>query len=422
MLLISFAVYITAYFGFLTAAFFILTFFEHKDKLSDPSSKKTPFVSFIVPVFNEEKAIKDTIQSLLQIDYPKNKYEIIIIDDGSTDNTYKVAKKFESQQVRVFTKENGGCPSALNFGIKKAKGELIARFDADTTLAKDALKKIIGYFENPKVMSATSSLNVKNHKGFLQNIQWAEYLQGIFLRKIFDLNNAIHVIPGPLSLYRAEFFSKYGGFDEKNITEDTEMAMRIQSKGYEIRNSISANVYTIIPETFAFLLKQRTRWYTGFLKNAWAYRSLSKKKNNLSLFILPAAIISVFLAFLSFFIMAYFNFGAIKGQMIKLSVTGFSFSHFLSSITFSNITDFLYNYFSTPYFFFLILGLLLMLFFFIIAKYASGEKRNIFWACFLFFIFYIFFFILWWGIAIFYMISGKKQTWGKRVYIRGKRI
>lgn len=424
MLLISFTVYITAYFGLITAGFFLLTYLTNRDKMSDPKLRRFPFVSFIVPVFNEEKEIKKTINSLLNIDYPRDKLEIIVIDDGSTDNTYKVLKKILSKRVKIFKKENGGCASALNLGIKKARGRLIARFDSDTVLARSSLKKTIGYFENKKVMAVTSSLNVSNHRGFLQKIQWAEYLFGITLRKIFDMNNAIHVIPGPLSVYRAEFFTRYGGFDEENITEDTEMAMRIQSHGYEIKNSISANVYTNVPTKFNQLLNQRIRWYTGFLYNAWNYRHLYslKRKTNLSTFILPVAIISVVLAFFSFFVMLYYNIRGIIDNIIKISVTGISFSDWMRNITLKSFTDSIVNYAMSRYVFFVLLGILLMILFFSISKYYSGEKRGIFSAIILYFLFYIFFFLLWWGIAIFYFITGKEQNWGRRVYKRAVRV
>ncbi len=428
MLFLSIVVYITAYFGLLTATFFLLTYFGNRDKIKDPIPQKEDLkkISFIIPVFNEEIAIVDTLNSLLNITYPKDKYEIIVVDDGSTDKTYKIAKKFQDKypNIKVYTKKNGGCSSALNFGISKAKGEIIARFDADTTLDKDAPLKMIGYFRNPKVMAVTSSLNVNNHKSLLEKIQWAEYLFGIFLRKIFDLNNAIHVIPGPLSMYKTEFFAKYGGFDEENITEDTEMAMRIQSHGFDIRNSISANVYTNTPNNFWVLLKQRIRWYTGFLHNSWDYKHLyhAKRKTDLSLFILPSSIISILLAFISFFVLLYYNLKTIKTEIIRTMVNGFEYDLLLKNLKLKDIIEFITNYATSQYIFFLILGLFLTILFLIIAKYHSGEKRRVFLTFVSFFIFYSFFFLLWWGCAIFDFLIGKKQKWGRCIYQRGRLI
>ena len=422
LLLIS--VYITAYFGLFVSAFILLTYFGNRNKIKDPIPKRFPFVSFIIPVFNEENSIGQTIKSLLKINYPKNKFEIIIVDDGSTDRTYDRIKKFESSRVRIFTKENGGCANTVNFGLRKAKGEIIARFDADTVLDKNSLMKMVGYFEDNNVMAVTSSLNVLNHRGFMQRIQWAEYFMGIFLRKMFDLNNAIHIIPGPLSVYRAEYFAKHGGFDEENITEDTEMAMRMQSYGYKIKNSIGAMVYTITPEKFSQLNMQRTRWYTGFMRNSWDYNHLfnAKRKSDLSMLILPASYITILLTFFSLFVLFYYNLKFVYNGLVRLSVTGFDVSSLITNIKLRTIMELAYNYATSQYVFFLIAGVLLMASFFIIAKYYSGEKRGIFSAFVLFTIFYFFFFAFWWILSIFYMITGKEIKWGKNSYTRGRML
>jgi cellulose synthase/poly-beta-1,6-N-acetylglucosamine synthase-like glycosyltransferase len=421
MNLLSFSVYITAYFGLFVSAFFLLTFFGNRDKIKDPIPKTFPFVSFVIPVYNEEKVISQTIKSLLKVNYPKDKYEIIIIDDGSTDNTYKEAKTFESSRVKIFRKENGGCASALNFGLRKARGEIIARFDADSTLDKNSLNKIVGYFGDENVMAVTSSLNVLNHRGFMQKIQWAEYFMGIFLRKIFDFNNAIHIIPGPLSVYRSEYFAKHGGFDEANITEDTEMAMRMQSHGYTIRNSMGAMVYTITPTKFSQLNQQRIRWYTGFMRNSYLYTHLfnAKRKNDLSILILPASYITILLTFFSLFVLLYYNINAIYDWIVQLSVTGFDIVSLIRNIKIGNILELLYNYATSQYVFFLISGILLMASYFIITKYYSGEKRGIFTAFLLFMLFYFVLFAYWWTLSVFYMVTGKGIKWGKKEYSRG---
>ena len=277
MLWTHLVLYIIAYFGLFTASFFLLTYFGSSKKMKeDPKAKNFPFVSIIINVWNEEKAIGKTLKSVLALDYPKNRYEIIVVDDGSTDRTYERAKIFSRSlpRVRILRKKNGGAASAKNFGIKHAKGEIVATLDADSFVSPDCLKKMIGYFEDKEVYSVTAALNVYKPKGFLQNLQWAEYVMGIFLRKAFSLADALHVIPGPFSLFRKKFFKKHGYFDEGNITEDTEIAMRIQTKGYKIKNSISANVYTILPNSYWALMKQRIRWYYGFLNNSWHYRNL----------------------------------------------------------------------------------------------------------------------------------------------------
>ena len=110
--------YIAVYFGLFTGLFFIFTFFENLDSLKPKKFTRFPFVSVIVPAYNEEKTITGTVHSLLNLDYPKDKLEIIIIDDGSTDSTLEIARKFEKNGVIVFSKKNGGKATALNLGLE----------------------------------------------------------------------------------------------------------------------------------------------------------------------------------------------------------------------------------------------------------------------------------------------------------------
>jgi len=415
--------YIIAYFGLFTASFFLLTYFGNKREVkSDPIAKKFPFVSIVINVWNEEKAIAKTIKSVLSLNYPKNKYEIIVVDDGSTDRTYERAKAFSGSlpRVRVLRKKNGGAASAKNFGIKYAKGEIIATLDADSFVTKDALKKMVGYFEDKDVYSVTAALNVYKPKGFLHNLQWAEYVMGIFLRKIFSLTDALHVIPGPFSLFRKKFFDKYGDFDEGNITEDTEIAMRIQTKGYKIKNSISANVYTILPNSYWGLMKQRIRWYYGFLNNSWHYKNLFnpfERRDNLSILILPAALISVVLAILTIFIFVYENIALLQDNVIRLIVTDFDILSSLLSIDWAFIRESIISYIFNPFIAFIVMGVICAGVLITMGKKESLEKRNMFWAFLSFFLTYWFFYASWWiGTFIYRGVLRKKIKWGPRYY------
>jgi cellulose synthase/poly-beta-1,6-N-acetylglucosamine synthase-like glycosyltransferase len=146
-------------------------------------------------------------------------------------------------------------------------------------------------------MAVTPALKVYNPKSFLGRIQQVEYMIGIFLRKVFESLDSIHVTPGPMTVYRKIFFDKFGGYDEHNITEDLEIAMRIQFKNFRIGNAIDANVYAANPETWGTLARQRVRWYIGFLENIIKYKSLLHPRFGiLAMYVLPMAFISIFLA------------------------------------------------------------------------------------------------------------------------------
>src|SRR3989344_7550140 len=155
MILAEIVANIAIYMGLFTLILFLVTFFEQKRELKNPKITKYYNVDVFIPAYNEEENIEKTIQSVLDLDYPKEKLKIVVIDDGSTDSTYNIAKRFEKQGVIVYTKKNGGKASALNYAIKRSKADIVFSLDADSFVGKDNLKKMIGYFDNPKVMAVT---------------------------------------------------------------------------------------------------------------------------------------------------------------------------------------------------------------------------------------------------------------------------
>ena len=268
-----------------------------------------PSVAVIVPCWNEASTIGATCDSLLALDYPKDKLEIILVDDGSTDSTREVMEQFRSNsQVRIIYKENGGKHTALNAGIAVTNAELVGCLDADSFVEPDALREIVSCFYNPNVVAATAAMSIHKPKNILQHMQNAEYTFGITLRHAFASINGLYVTPGPFSFYRREIVNKLGGFRYGHQTEDMEMALRIQHAGYEIENAPRARVYTKAPSTIVKLMNQRTRWISGFLRNILGeYRSLigSRRHGVLGMLILPSAILSVVSGILLFGLMLF---------------------------------------------------------------------------------------------------------------------
>lgn len=252
---------------------YLLKFAEEREQLIDPEPKRFPKVSIIVPAWNEENTIAPTIDSLLNLDYPENKLEIIVVNDGSTDRTLEAAKSYEDKGVIVLDKENGGKGSAMNMGIERATGELIASMDADSFATPDSLKNIVGYFEDQNVAAVSPMMKVHKPKTIIQKIQRIEYMMMISMRKVLSFFDGIPVTPGPLSVYRASVFKELGGFEEDNITEDQEMALRIQKAHYKLKCAVSSVVYTSAPPGIRGLLNQRVRWNRG-----WLYNLLFRKK------------------------------------------------------------------------------------------------------------------------------------------------
>lgn len=271
------------------------------------ASLKTPKVAMIVPCWNEETTVAGTAASLLALEYPKDKLQIFLVNDGSTDNTKAAMDAFATYpQVTVIHKENGGKHTAINLGIELATdAEFIGCLDADSFVEPSALKEIISCFDNPNVAAATPGMSVHKPKSLLERMQHAEFVLGIALRHTLAAVNGLHVTPGPFSLYRKSVLKELGGFRFGHQTEDMEMALRIQKAGYAIDSAPRARVYTKVPRSVPALVKQRTRWTSGFLRNvSQEYRGLvgNPKYGALGMIVLPlgfTAILGGLVAFLT---------------------------------------------------------------------------------------------------------------------------
>lgn len=407
---INFWIYLSIYIGLIATTFFILSFLEDKKRKKLLfEDHELPSVSVIIPAYNEEKSMAKTLDSILFTKYPN--FEVIIVDDGSKDNTLKIAKNYQSKKVKVFSKKNGGKASALNFGIAKAKGEILFTMDADTFVDEKSMIKMVRYFKNPEVMSVTPAMIIHKPKTILQRVQSIEYLSGLFLRKVFASLNAIYISPGAFSAYRKSFFEEYGGYDEENITEDLEMALRIQFNGYKTENCPDALAYTIPPSKFMPLLVQRKRWYYGLIKNCLKYRKLfSKKYGDLGVFILPIAWVSIFFSVLItsyLFIKTLLN---VRKDLLFFNSANFDFIRILK-LNLLVIERALFLLFSNPTVLFVLCFAILLRFYLYYASRKLGKpfKANINLP--LFFIFFAFLFGFWWIVTIIYTIFNKKIKW-----------
>lgn len=339
-------------------SFLLVTFLSQPARASRKrrESTDTPTVAVIVPCWNEESTVAGTVESLLALEYPKEKLSIILVDDGSTDRTHTVMSQFaEHSQVTVLHKENGGKHTAVNLGIEHAKGvDLIGCLDADSFVDPQALREIIPCFEDPRVMAATASMSVHQPRTVLQRMQYVEYLLGNALRHIFSAADSIYVTPGPFSFYRPEVFKTLGPFRHAHLTEDMEMALRMQRAGYRISNAVRARVYTKAPATLRKLVKQRVRWNTGFLRNVlFDYRDLvgSRRHHALGMVILPFSLISMVFA-IGLFGKSIFQFGQeILSTVTKIQTVPLAYT----------LTPQPMSFFYIPYSTAVILGIMLML-------------------------------------------------------------
>lgn len=401
--------YVCSYFSLFTAIFFFITFFEDKKKLRNPKLQYFPSVSVIVPAYNEEKTITKTIQSLLKLDYPKGKLEIIVVDDGSKDSTYSSAKQFVPFGVKVFTKANSGKGDSLNFGLARISGEFVACLDADSIVERGCLKKMLGYFEDSQVMAVTPSMKIFSPTGLLQRIQAIEYLLGVYLRKVFSYLGSIHVTPGPFTIFRKSFFDLYGGYDTHNLTEDIEIALRIQSHKFHIENSMDANVWTIGPNTFSSLLRQRLRWYIGFLDNIQEYKHLfSRKYGNLGVFFLPGVFVSTALVIALLFYLVYKTLTRFYTEFLDLLAINFDIWPLLKL----EFKPFFLNV--DPLMVLSIISLTIATMIIYLARKYSKEQSRWTFSYFLYLVLYLPLYAFWWLLSSGYKLSGKSIAWGRK--------
>lgn len=392
--------------------FLLLTFIERRKEIKyrvgkDINLVEYPSVTVIVPCWNEEKTIGGTIESLLNLDYPKDKVKVFLVDDGSTDNTWSVMQNYvNNPQISIFQKENGGKHTAMNLGIEKTTTDYLGCLDADSFVDPQALKRIMTYFEEKEVMAVSPAVIVTNPKNIIQKIQKIEYHWGVYIKKMLGLNNAIHVTPGPFSIFRTEIFAKIGNFRKAHNTEDMEIAYRMQANKMRIEHANDAFVYTVTPDNVKKLYKQRLRWIYGFIHNTFDYRRLLFKKEfgNFSYFTLPSGVISIASVVFIFFFATYNLVNFIIKQVIKISTVG------ISAPSISRAID--------PFFFdvrainIVVIVLYSMIIFAIIigSKMAEGKPKfsiNYLW----FFVIYSVIAPVWLMKAIYNTIFAKKTSW-----------
>jgi len=401
--------YIFLFISLYLEVFFLISYFESREKeikvpaLFQPN--KWPSVSVIVPVWNEETTVLKTIFSLLKLNYPKDKLFVFVVDDGSTDKTWNVIQRFaKSKQVTLLRKENGGKHTALNYALQFVTSDLVGCLDADSFVHPEALKRMVSNFEDIEVMAVTPSIKIYEPKGFLGLIQKAEYIFGIFLRKVFSYLNAIYITPGPFSIFRRSVFEKIGYYRHAHNTEDMELAMRMQKNNMKISNVHNAFIYTIAPTSIKDLYKQRLRWIYGFLKNSIDYRDMFFKPQygSLGMVVLPAAGFSVFstLYFFGATILSWAKTLILKIE--EISTVGLSFKNF----------DFDFFYVNTDVIAFVSLIAILGTFFVIVISRGMAEEKNRFGLdSVLFLIFYMFICPFWMTKALYNVVFSRGNKW-----------
>ena len=228
-----------------------------------------PRVTIVVPVYNEETVIGAALRSLLALRYPA--FDVIIVDDGSTDDTAaaaaELAGSYGSVTVRVISKANGGKASALNTGIALARTPYILCMDGDSRLHRDTLHYAMRHFADARVGAVAGNVKVVNRGNLWTRLQALEYVEGLNMaRRAQGFLRVVNIIPGPIGVFRRDALVAAGGYDTDTFAEDADLTLKILTAGWHVAYEERAIAYTEAPEHFLDLVKQRYRWTRGILQ------------------------------------------------------------------------------------------------------------------------------------------------------------
>jgi cellulose synthase/poly-beta-1,6-N-acetylglucosamine synthase-like glycosyltransferase len=378
-------------------------------------------VSIIVPSYNEGKNIKNTLERLIDLEYPKDKLEIIVVDDGSKDNTYEIAKEYEEKYnfIKVYKKENGGKSSALNYGIRRSSGEIIVTLDADSIPEKDSLIKMLKYMYYYNADIVVPAIQTINTKKLIEKYQYIDYSIHNFSRMVIDKMNSIFIASGPFSVFKRSVFEKIGLFDEKNISEDMEIALRAQKNNFKIKFCPEVIIKTVPPDNFKSLLKQRVRWVLGFIDNYMKYRDI--ENIYLREIVFGISIILYVLLPLSFLIILYMYGKQLYDFLRYLSSINYDIYYFIKYSFSFDINTYIFQLLSTSQLILITFSIILLVnFLLFISIYKRYDKSKSWLSIIYYSVIYLFFSIYFNAIfiivAIYYKLFGRNLRWGGIVW------
>ncbi|MQY07464.1 bifunctional polysaccharide deacetylase/glycosyltransferase family 2 protein [Actinomadura macrotermitis] len=248
----------------------------HMRAVRRPQRRRTqgepPPLSVIVPAYNEEAGIAATVRSLLDTDYPAP-FEVIVVDDGSTDRTAEIVEALALPGVRLIRKPNGGKPSALNTGAAAARTDVLVLVDGDTVFQRDTLRHLVAPLDDPRVGAVSGNTKVANRGGVLGRWQHIEYVIGFNLdRRMFDVLQCMPTIPGAIGAFRRAALLEVGGVHDDTLAEDTDLTMAICRAGWRVVYEEKALAWTEAPDSLRQLWRQRYRWCYGTMQAMWKHR------------------------------------------------------------------------------------------------------------------------------------------------------
>ena len=252
-------------------------------------------VAVLIPAYNEEKVIVRTIRSVLNSDYPS--LRVIVVDDGSTDDTYEVARaaypiEIGSGKLTVVTKPNTGKAQSLNYGLQRIHEEIFIGIDADTVIAPDAISRLVRHFADPRVGAVAGNAKVGNRGNLWTQWQALEYVTSQnFERRALNLFNVVTVVPGAIGAWRTTAVRLAGKYPVNTVAEDADLTMSLIQQGCKVIYEDRALAFTEAPANMRGLMQQRFRWSFGTLQAVFKHRHAFRTNLAMGLFAMPNIIV-----------------------------------------------------------------------------------------------------------------------------------
>jgi cellulose synthase/poly-beta-1,6-N-acetylglucosamine synthase-like glycosyltransferase/peptidoglycan/xylan/chitin deacetylase (PgdA/CDA1 family) len=247
-------------------------------KRRPPLPDYLPPVVVIVPAYNESVGIERAIRSLADSDYPD--YEVIVVDDGSTDDTADIVEGLELDRVRLLRKANGGKASALNAGIDASSAPVVVMVDGDTVFEPEALRRLVQPLGDSSVGAVSGNTKIGNRGGFLGRWQHIEYVTGFNLdRRMYEVLQCTPTVPGAIGAFRRDALTEVGGVPGDTLAEDTDLTLAIGLTGRRVLYAADAYAWTEAPSSLGDLWQQRYRWSYGTMQAVWKHKGALLTRN-----------------------------------------------------------------------------------------------------------------------------------------------
>jgi peptidoglycan-N-acetylglucosamine deacetylase len=233
-------------------------------------------VSVVIAAYNEEKLIVETLRTLLATDY-KAEIEVVVVDDGSTDQTAAEIERIAQKEsrIRLLQQENHGKARALQRGLAAARNGIVVFIDADTQCQRDTLPRLLEPFADERIGAVSGHAKVGNLRTFIARCQALEYTCGFNLdRRAYNRWDCITVVPGAISAIRKNAINEAGGLSLETLAEDTDLTLSLHRHRQRIVYVPEAIAWTEAPETVRSLARQRSRWAYGTLQCLWKHRDM----------------------------------------------------------------------------------------------------------------------------------------------------